>query len=302
MANLSVEEYKLIDRPFDLQNFETFLSNQNVTDKNRKLIMRTVTSLHDPAHALTYNRRKNPKDFGTFWYGKTISSNTNFHLMKTEAAEWVSPEEDLTRGWIWSHPINWCIKYQHFLVSHSSSTTEPPAPPTVQSTTLPVGVPIGTSEKKTKAVKGHDPTLYQPPGPAMQQVRYAGLCTPLKKYLQKQNVWKRASIEHWKAISAWTKTEEGRAYLRDCQLDPEGIHLDHIFDKHKTPLHHAWNCYFMPSGANSHFGDRTDAVKKAYVGEQAATLAEAFLRFYIIEANKLDVDCSKFNHISTMMG
>jgi hypothetical protein len=121
------------------------------------------------------------------------------------------------------------------------------------------------------------------------------MCVPLKKYLKHRKVWSQASKEHWKAIGDWTKTTEGRAYLSDAGLDPEGFNLDHIHDKNKTPIWHAYNCVFMPSAANAHFGDRTGPEKMIYVGETAAELSTAFVKWYICEANRLDVDCARFN-------
>ena len=152
------------------------------------------------------------------------------------------------------------------------------------------------------AVAGRDPSLYAPPTSALkQQARYAGTCQPLKKYLTQRRLWTKQHPDHWDAIREWCKTSGGREWLRECGLDPEGVHLDHIHDKKHIPINHAFNCYFMPGGANSHFGDRSDDDKVAYVGDQAWTTSWAFITWYIKMAGQLSLDCSKFTMAKALM-
>ena len=153
------------------------------------------------------------------------------------------------------------------------------------------------SEDKELVSPKRSKELYKPPNAVFQQARYAGFCLPLRKYLKQNKLWSQASKAHWKAISVWTKTTEGRNYIRDAGLDPE----DHIHDKNKTPVWHAFNCFFMASSVNSHFGDRTDKEKMTYVGETAEQVSSAFVKFYIEEATKLQVDCAKFNPAVALM-
>lgn len=167
-----------------------------------------------------------------------------------------------------------------------------------------VGVPITPVEKpskKSKTLKGRDPNLWKPPNAVFQQARFAGTCTPLKKYLLKQHLWKTQGTAHWNAIGEWCKTKEGRKYLQTCGIDPQGVTLDHIRDKNHTPIHHAMNCYFMPGGANAHFNNRSDDEKEAYVGSMAADVSKAFVKWYIEKANTLTIDCSKFDYSSALM-
>ena len=93
--------------------------------------------------------------------------------------------------------------------------------------------------KKQKMATERSDLLYAPPSAVHQLARYAGMNVQLKKYLKHRKVWSQASKEHWKAIADWTKTTEGRAYLSDAGLDPEGFNLDHVHDKNKTPIWHA---------------------------------------------------------------
>lgn len=160
-----------------------------------------------------------------------------------------------------------------------------------------VGVPV---VRPAFPKEGRDPTLFAPPSSIQQVARYAGMCTPLKKYLMKRKLWGIASSAHWRAIGDWCKTTEGISYLKESGLDPESFHLDHVRDKKHTPLHHAYNCVFMPGGANSHFKDRSDAEKMAYVGEHAAKVSAAAVKFVIEQASK-GIDMSKFNAATALM-
>jgi hypothetical protein len=175
----------------------------------------------------------------------------------------------------------------------------------VASEPLPVGVPVARpaqpkapkKPKKQKAVQGRDPTLFAPPSNVQQLGRYAGICTPLIKYLKTHKLFDDAGSAHWKGIREWCKTPEGVALLREAGIDPASFHLDHIQDKHKTPLHHAYNCCFMPGGANSHFGDRVDDEKKAYVGDVAWDMSREAINWLVTESR---VNWSKFKRVCIM--
>lgn len=222
---------------------------------------------------------------------------------------------ETTKGY-WSSALSKIAKYVRANGKEGTDSTEPrPTHAPFELVTLPViesaFVPIGSQKLVTpqgkckrprlsssggeKPVEGRDPNLYTPPGAVFQQARYAGMCDPLKKYLVGRHLWRYQGDAHWHGIREWSKTTSGRQYLRDCGLDPESFHLDHIHDKNHTPLHHAFNCYFMPGGANSHFKDRCNDEKMAYIGEQAATISGAFLKWYMEAANKLSIDCSRFS-------
>ena len=84
-------------------------------------------------------------------------------------------------------------------------------------------------------------------------------------------------------------------------LHPEGTQQDHIHDKDHTPIHHAFNCYFMPGNPNAHFGNRSNNEKAKYVGEQAWNVSKCFIKWYIEKANSLTIDCSKFDPGKALM-
>lgn len=188
--------------------------------------------------------------------------------------------------------------------SHKRKFDVPPSPVSTQphgknktsrTKELVVAMPMVELDTAFEAVEGRDPNLYAPPGAVFQQARYAGMCDPLKKYLVGRRLWRYQGDAHWQGIREWSKTVDGRHYLRDCGLDPESFHLDHIHAKSHTPVHHAFNCYFMPGGVNSHFHDRCNDDKMTYIGEQAASISGAFLKWYIEAANKLAIDCNRFS-------
>jgi hypothetical protein len=228
---------------------------------------------------------------------------------------------DTRNGWNFNHPCRALFNAARDIVNGVPVPAPAPAPavsvlgkrpaPAAGSAVTTaaiqaVGVltaPVKEPSKKPKAVAtGRDPNLYAPPASAMkQQARFAGTCQPLKTYLTQRRLWKTQGRAHWDAIAEWCKTPGGRQWLRDCDLHPEGINLDHIHDKDHTPVWHAFNCYFMPGGANSHFGNRSDDIKAKYVGEQAWHVSGAFITWYIEKANELTIDCSKFNPAKALM-
>jgi hypothetical protein len=148
-----------------------------------------------------------------------------------------------------------------------------------------VGVPVA---KKLKAKVAVDPDLYKPPSAHFQIFRYAGECDALEKRLKKRHLFRYATPGHWIAIREWMKSKEGRAYLKNmCDLDPEGVQLDHIRPKDSGELNHMYNCYFMPSSVNAHFKDRWDDEKKRYIGERARIKSGRFMRWHAKQAAEL---------------
>lgn len=148
-----------------------------------------------------------------------------------------------------------------------------------------VGVPVA---KKLKSVTAVDPDCYKPPSAHFQIFRYAGESDSLEKHLKKRHLFRYATRGHWIAIREWTKSKEGRAYLKDmCDLDPEGVQLDHIRPKDSGELNHMYNCYFMPSSVNAHFKDRWDDEKKRYIGERARIKSGRFMRWHSKQSAEL---------------
>lgn len=198
----------------------------------------------------------------------------------------------------------------YFQTASNFTAPQPAAPPQVHHQGYgPQQQPIPTAAQRTPrtptpdddSVPARSAELYKPPNEVMQMARYAGMISSLKKYLMKRGVWSQNSKAHWNCISDWTKTDKGREYLRACDLHPEGIHLDHIYDKEHTPLYHAYNCYFMPGSTNSHFNKLTGDEKMKYVGCHARKMSTAFLKWYLQKAAKLKIDCSKFNNAQVTM-
>lgn len=174
----------------------------------------------------------------------------------------------------------------------------------VDSEPVPTGVPVARPElpkkKKQKVVKGLNPSSYAPPKESHKQLRFAGTCRPLIVYLKKNGVWDYAGEKHWKAIGKWMHTEEGKDWLRDAGLDPDGASRDHVQAKAEFRFDHAYNCVFMMTGVNAHFQDSSDEEKRVYVGLQAWNVSDA-ARKYAWNKMRNGVDMSAFDPLPAMM-
>ena len=202
------------------------------------------------------------------------------------------------KGLVSTHPTYSNDSLSPSLGFKPTASKRPPSPSLQQNNTITDLSVLAQSVKRVPKVskqKERDPVLHAPPSAAKQWIRYAGTCQPLKIYLTRLRLWKRQGGAHWDAIGDWMKTKEGCEWLRECGLDPNSVHRDHIHDKNHTPVHHALNCYFMPGGTNSHFRDRLSEEKMKYIGEQASAISTAFIKWYIESANALSIDCSKFD-------
>lgn len=181
--------------------------------------------------------------------------------------------------------------------SHYSDSDCGAALPVAVARPLPaaVGVPVA---RNAQVKLGADPGRFAPPPFSHQYFRYAAVCTDLEKFLKKKCVFNFAGPAHWATIQMWTKSTKGRTWLREqCGLDPDGVHLDHIRPKEGGNIAHLFNCYFMISGANSHFKDLWNHEKKRYVGENASTVSGEFCRWFVNEATA-HVDVSKFKRFA----
>ena len=111
---------------------------------------------------------------------------------------------------------------------------------------------------------------------------------------------------HWNAIRDWTKTEEGMKWLRMAEIDPLGVHLDHICAQNGVGAGYdcVYNCYFLPPSPNSWFGEYDSKEKKDYVGKQAYEIAKRFNLWIKNKVSKFAKDYpelfdhSKFDPIS----
>lgn len=303
---------------FDVDTFERFLQSTGMGAANRKNCVRVARRLKDPLQCLQYKRstlhgKPAAKHFTDFWLGETITVATDFHVLKKQAFVWCPYEDDAGNGWAVNHPFNKLMDFQRHILTqlkesgHVQSTNQgcisriipacsaspPPLRKRPVSPSLLHQPPrLAPISKKQKPSHERDPTMYKPPSAGTQLTRYAGICVPLKKYMK--SAWGKANKSHWKVIRRWCQTPEGRKYLReDAKLDPDSVHLDHIQDKNSTPVHHAFNCYFMPGGPNSHFKDNSSAEKMAYVGDNAAKISKTFVTWYIEMST--GVDCFKFD-------
>lgn len=122
--------------------------------------------------------------------------------------------------------------------------------------------------------------LYKPPSPEQQLERYAAMHPTLMKYLRQKGVCEYANTQHWKAIRDWTQTTDGVAAIRSGGLDPLGFHLDHIIPEQLGGVSCVFNCVFMPSSANSHFGKYYTKEKCKYMGVAVCTHAESFAKWH----------------------
>lgn len=118
----------------------------------------------------------------------------------------------------------------------------------------------------------------KPPSRSIQQLRTAGMCCPLLSYLKKRGKFTSAGPPQWRAISDWTKTPEGMQWIRDADIDPLGVQLDHINARNGVGAGQdsVFNCYFLPPAANAWFGEFNTREKAAYLGDHAIDLAKRY--------------------------
>ena len=160
------------------------------------------------------------------------------------------------------------------------------------------GVPVAAPVPKRKPRRAdEDPTLWDPPNPAVQQLRTAALCTQLRKYLQKRKVLNRSGKQHWQAIKDWCATSEGKEWLLLAKLDPLSFHLHHVSSNEWGGHYCVYNCVFAPGNANSSWGCKDNDIMRAYVGELACKIAAHFGKW----AAKDGIDISKYRYESALM-
>ena len=152
-----------------------------------------------------------------------------------------------------------------------------------------------TTLNKQATCKARVADWVQPLDAGKQMLLYAPYNPSLRKYLSARNLLKHQGQAHWNAIREWTYTPEGYKTLAMCGLAPEGIQLDHICPKANGRVDYMYNCFFMPAAVNSHFKDRYDDEKKAYIGEVAANESRKFIKWYIDQTSKTMLDCSKYS-------
>lgn len=186
-------------------------------------------------------------------------------------------------------------------LGQSVSIEKAPAASTAPATAAPatnvivhaVGVPVGQRPKR--AVRAKDWLMVL--DVHQQSILYCGHIQDLWKYLKQRGLHKYNRPATWRAIREWTYTESGRKWLSYADMKPEYITLDHIHARGRGRIDHPFNCFLMPIAANSHFKDNWTEEKEKYVGELAARTSSRFVKWYIDEAGKLDIDCSKFTAV-----
>ena len=122
--------------------------------------------------------------------------------------------------------------------------------------------------------------LFKPPARLQQLLQYPAMHPKLISYLKDKGVYNTHGKVHWGVIRNWLRTDQGVAALREAGLDPLGVHLDHIIPDAIGGLSCVFNCCFMPSSANSHFGKYYSVEKCAYLGRQVCAHAEAFAQWH----------------------
>ena len=153
--------------------------------------------------------------------------------------------------------------------------------------------------------RGEAPGRRNPPNACVKLLRTAATCAPLMKYLKDVDKLTPMGKPHWNAIKAWTKTEEGMDWLRNADIDPLGVHLDHVVAQKgiASGLDSVFNCYFLPPAPNSWFGQYDTPEKRAYMGEQAVNISKRFTEWVrgqvvmISKQNPALFDQSKFDPI-----
>ena len=160
-------------------------------------------------------------------------------------------------------------------------------------------ISVANDRLPTKPTQRGDESITRrlPPSAPVQLLRTAALCTPLISYLKERKLFSRIGKSHWRAISAWTKTEEGVQYLRAADLDPLGVQLDHIVPRNGTAkgMDSIYNCAFLPPAANGWFGDTDTREKRAYLGHFAVEIAGRFSGWARAKLMDMHLDQSKFD-------
>jgi hypothetical protein len=140
--------------------------------------------------------------------------------------------------------------------------------------------------------KGEATGRRDPPNACIQLLRTAATCAPLMSYLKAKNKLTPMGKAHWKAISDWTKTEEGMNWLRMAQIDPLGVELDHVVAQNgiASGYDSVFNCYFMPPAPNSWFGEYDTKEKREYIGKQAVEISKRFTKWMKAKVVRLAKD------------
>lgn len=142
----------------------------------------------------------------------------------------------------------------------------------------PLAVPIAATAPSENA-------SLAPPPYILQRNRTLGLHTPLLNFLR-AGCGKKRKVDYfrrqqgvWNAIKEWLNTAEGRAWVEQCGIGPDGWQLDHAFPESLGGPSHVFNAHLMPANVNARFGNRWDDEKRAYIGSDQERLSIALMKW-----------------------
>lgn len=126
-----------------------------------------------------------------------------------------------------------------------------------------------------------------PPSYIIQRNRTLGLHTPLINFLKGGcGKKKRRKIDYfrrqqgvWNGIKEWLNTPEGRGWVEQCGIGPDGWQLDHAFPESLGGPSHVFNAHLMPANVNARFGNRWDEEKRAYIGSDQERCSIAVMKW-----------------------
>ena len=167
---------------------------------------------------------------------------------------------------------------------------------TTQNMTTEDGTPIfntnGEEEPRSSTVTQTIDSSRAPiPPPAyIQDMRCCKNISSLAEYLRKADTnqdGKRRRTDYrqisgpavFRKIKEFFKTEEGRAHLIRCDLDPQNYHLDHAFPHCEGGPSHFHNAYLMPPDANTYFRNEWNEEKRSYIGVAQRNATRQLMKF-----------------------
>lgn len=153
-----------------------------------------------------------------------------------------------------------------------------PEEATVIASPMPVAVANSTIQEDA---------LLAPPSYIIQRNRTLGLHTPLINFLKGGcGKKKRRKIDYfrrqqgvWNGIKEWLNTPEGRGWVEQCGIGPDGWQLDHAFPESLGGPSHVFNAHLMPANVNARFGNRWDEQKRAYIGSDQERCSIAVMKW-----------------------
>lgn len=199
------------------------------------------------------------------------------------------PGADEPMGGVPTEPIHLLMPPTSLAIANAVPIGMPT--PMTLSTLQPVSQPVTYRAPQ----KPHEaPNRRDPPSEVHKLLRTAARCSPLIKYLKKEQKFAYMNESQWRCIRKWCETADGMAWLKDAGLDPLSYHLHHVKAKEVGGHYSIYNCVFAPGSANGWWGTTDSAHMREYIGDEAAKLSDRHAKWCTVQAAKA-LDQSKFN-------